>query len=1124
MNRLFFFILLFFISNVLSAQITEVRTFNFDSSSKRDTMIDFPDIETEKIIMLYTMRCKDGLVSTGTDRNKGCGEWDYSCNTFVTDSSRIDSSLATAPSHIISNFSGNFFNFVNLPTYTYIQRELKNVVETGITGETKKTVGNGVLPVIMGNTQAAAQRQLYLFTKEELASFGGKLVAIELEVKKGGGSLSYFRIRLAETDATTVAGYYDPTASTTEVKYENIAIPASGVLRLPFYSPFTWSGSKNLLVTFDYVSEGNDIELAGHQIQIERTAISNQGDQFWKSDGSSGLQIPTDEAQAIRDEITIAFWSFGNFAVLPANTAVLEAVDDNNNRQLMIHLPWSNSNVYWDCGNDGTGYNRINKAALNPEFEGKWHFWTFTKNAVTGSMKIYLDGVLWHSGTGMTKKIDIKKMRFGGSLDRSLHYPGFLDDLTIWNKELDVNAIKTLMFNRLDGSHPNYLNLLYYYHFDQNQGLTIDDASFPSTQAEFSNAPAFEAFLPGQLFKNYKATAFRPNTTFIKGNINVDVNEIVVRDSIANVAHQVRTFYVENNNLREGTTLHLWEAGEYPVYDENGEQVDVVFTEADSSIFIEDLIYYQKRPMKFELMSFVTPYGIGLDLGLEGKTWHFDVSDFAPILKGRKRMTMEFGGQNQEEMDIRFLYYSGKAPRKVLDIRQVWPVNAVGYNSILSNNSFEKRQVQFNSLTQSAKLRSAITGHGQEGEFIPQTHFINVNGGNTEWSWQVWKECADNPVYPQGGTWIYDRAGWCPGAATDVREYDVSPYISNTGMDIDYGINTAQGDSRYIVNTQLVEYGQAEFNVDAAITKIVRPSMDIEHQRFNPICMQPAIVIRNGGKETLTKIIIEYGTDNQILGQHEWTGNLQFMQTTLLDLPVLSPSAWSDSGTFFARIVEVNGVNDEYVSNNELTSSYTSVSRHTSNIIIDMRTNGAANETSWVLTDVDGNIIKQRKGALSPNKDYADTIRNLNGCYLLKISDTGDDGISFWANGDGTGYLGIRSIGQPVKQFNGDFGKEINYQFIASSPSGNNEEIQVSAELSVYPNPANQSIELECSGIKEKGNLYLMDSYGRSKLVGQHTGELNSIYRFDLTDFPAGPYFIRFVGIKNVKTIGFVKI
>ena len=163
---------------------------------------------------------------------------------------------------------------------------------------------------------------------------------------------------------------------------------------------------------------------------------------------------------------------------------------------------------------------------------------------------------------------------------------------------------------------------------------------------------------------------------------------------------------------------------------------------------------------------------------------------------------------------------------------------------------------------------------------------------------QVWKECADNPVYPQE----------VPGSMTVQDGVLVPQQTSENTMlalyfEYRYGHwlwhqYRTQGDSRYIVNTQLVEYGQAEFNVDAAITKIVRPSMDIEHQRFNPICMQPAIVIRNGGKETLTKIIIEYGTDNQILGQHEWTGNLQFMQTTLLDLPVLSPSAWSDSGTF----------------------------------------------------------------------------------------------------------------------------------------------------------------------------------------------------------------------------------
>ena len=49
--------------------------------------------------------------------------------------------------------------------------------------------------------------------------------------------------------------------------------------------------------------------------------------------------------------------------------------------------------------------------------------------------------------------------------------------------------------------------------------------------------------------------------------------------------------------------------------------------------------------MAFQIMSFVTPYGIGLDLGPEGKTWYFDLTDYAPIFKGNKRITVSGGGQ-----------------------------------------------------------------------------------------------------------------------------------------------------------------------------------------------------------------------------------------------------------------------------------------------------------------------------------------------------------------------------------------------------------------------------------------------------------------------------------------------
>ena len=49
------------------------------------------------------------------------------------------------------------------------------------------------------------------------------------------------------------------------------------------------------------------------------------------------------------------------------------------------------------------------------------------------------------------------------------------------------------------------------------------------------------------------------------------------------------------------------------------------------------------------------------------------------------------------------------------------------------------------------KIRSSITGHGQNGEFIPREHYININGAEQEFQYEVWKECGDNPIYPQGG-------------------------------------------------------------------------------------------------------------------------------------------------------------------------------------------------------------------------------------------------------------------------------------------------------------------------------------------------------------------------------------
>jgi hypothetical protein len=271
---------------------------------------------------------------------------------------------------------------------------------------------------------------------------------------------------------------------------------------------------------------------------------------------------------------------------------------------------------------------------------------------------------------------------------------------------------------------------------------------------------------------------------------------------------------------------------------------------AEDTLRVSKLVYFQRWPQRYEIMSFVTPYGIGLDLGKNGTRWEFDVTDYLPLLKGWRRLSVE-RGNTQEEHDIRFLFIKGTPAHDVLDIQQLWPMTEEGYQSILSNDRYERRDVSFLPTASQFKLRSMITGHGQQGEFETQLHHVIF--GAKKFEWEVVKFCADNPLYPQGGTWVYTRAGWCPGAATLETEYDLAG-IAQPGstLTVDYGIGGASGDSRYDVSNQLVSYGAPNFTRDASIYQIVRPSSRIEFARINPACDQPIVTIQNSGSAQLT--------------------------------------------------------------------------------------------------------------------------------------------------------------------------------------------------------------------------------------------------------------------------------
>ena len=69
--------------------------------------------------------------------------------------------------------------------------------------------------------------------------------------------------------------------------------------------------------------------------------------------------------------------------------------------------------------------------------------------------------------------------------------------------------------------------------------------------------------------------------------------------------------------------------------------------------------------------------------------------------------------------------------------------------------------------TVSAAFRFIVTGHGSDVnqccEFASHYYNLNLNGSSILQQ-QIWRDCGFNELYPQGGTWIYNRANWCPGA------------------------------------------------------------------------------------------------------------------------------------------------------------------------------------------------------------------------------------------------------------------------------------------------------------------------------------------------------------------------
>ncbi|OVE82142.1 hypothetical protein BVY04_01785 [bacterium M21] len=82
---------------------------------------------------------------------------------------------------------------------------------------------------------------------------------------------------------------------------------------------------------------------------------------------------------------------------------------------------------------------RIYKAASPSQYKGQWNHYAFTKNTTAGTMRVYINGVEFMSGTGKTIEIGaISQFVIGSHINGGWPYLGTIDDFRVYNAELSA--------------------------------------------------------------------------------------------------------------------------------------------------------------------------------------------------------------------------------------------------------------------------------------------------------------------------------------------------------------------------------------------------------------------------------------------------------------------------------------------------------------------------------------------------------------------------------------------------------------------------------------------------------------------------------------------------------------
>ncbi|MGS2762462.1 peptide-N-glycosidase F-related protein [Sinomicrobium sp. M5D2P9] len=445
--------------------------------------------------------------------------------------------------------------------------------------------------------------------------------------------------------------------------------------------------------------------------------------------------------------------------------------------------------------------------------------------------------------------------------------------------------------------------------------------------------------------------------------------------------------------------------------------------------------------LNYEIARMLTPYG-GRFRDKWKFDWKVDVTDFSSILRDSVRIDYVHTGYEDNKtrgwkVTVDFEIMKGTPVAAPAAIHKVYDgIYDYGNRENPIEDHLKPVTIKATPETAFARLKLHHTGHGMDkngcGEFCDKYRDIKWNGKLLDRK-NIWMACGENPLYPQAGTWIFDRANWCPGYLLQPDEYRIPVTAGEEyTLDVDMEPYTTDNPSaQEHITAYIIEYGKVLAKNDVTLTDILSPSDEAAHGRENPNGGLPVIRVKNNGENPLESILVKYFIEGEKQKTFKWKGNIPFGETAVITLPEEIFSA-KDSVGFTVELSRPNGKKDAFPGDNRKTSVYQRPNILPKDIVIYFKTNKKPGQNSYRISDSFGKIhFKKDSTSLKPDTLYRDTLALPDGNYTFTVEDSAGNGLEFWYHTkEGRGAVKLLdTFVQAIRQFESDFGSSIRYNF-----------------------------------------------------------------------------------------------